>query len=96
MEQQGKRILFPQEISGQQKSEADLILALNKALQKLGEEPYIRFCRVNYAPSDAISAPLTKKMDAGLLIPWRANLLIQAAKSVNVAVVGIEVLENWQ
>ena len=95
-EQRGRRILFPRETSGQQKSEADLMLALNEALQKIGEEPHVRFCRVKYAQSGAISALLTEKADAGVLIPRRANLLIRAAKSVDTAVIGIEVLENWQ
>lgn len=40
---QKKRIFFLQ-VLGQQKSNADLILALNKTLQKFGEE--IRFCKV--------------------------------------------------
>ncbi len=30
------------------------------------------------------------------MIPQRSNLLIQAAKSVDPAVVGVEILENWQ
>lgn len=70
------------------------MLALNEALQKVGKESHIRFCRVKYAQSGAISALLTEKADAGLLIPRRANLLIRAAKSVDTAVVGIEVLEK--
>ncbi len=44
---------------GQQKSEADLMLALNEPLQKAGEE--MRFCRVRYSPSGEVSALLTKK-----------------------------------
>ena len=94
-DQLGRRILFPRD-PGQEKSEADLMLALNEALQKAGEEPCIRFSRVRYAPSGAISALLTEKADAGQLIPRRSNLLIRAVKSVDPAVVGVEVLEHWQ
>lgn len=65
-------------------------------MEKVGEESPVRFCQVKYAPSGAISTLLTKKADAGLLIPRRANLLIRAAKSVDSVVVGIKVLENWQ
>ena len=72
------------------------MLALNEALQKAGEETYIRFSRVQYAPSGAVSALLTEKGDAGQLIPQRSNLLIRAVKSVDPAVVGVEVLEHWQ
>lgn len=71
MEQLERRILFPRN-PGQEKSEADLILALNEALQQVGEETYIRFTRVRYAPSGAISALLTEKADAGELIPRRS------------------------
>lgn len=49
-----------------------------------------------YEKFDAILDFLTKKADVGLLISWRANLLIWTANSVDTAVVGIEVLENWQ
>lgn len=72
------------------------MLALNEAMQKIGEEPHVRFCRVKYAQFGAILALQTEIVDAGLLIPWRANVLIRTAKSVDTAVVGIEVIENWQ
>ena len=60
-----KRILFPRML-GQQKSEANLMLALNKALQKVREK--MQFCRVNYSPSGAVSALLTKKVNAGSIV----------------------------
>lgn len=43
IEHQGRRILFPREGSGQQMSEADLMLSLNETLQKAGEGLDIRF-----------------------------------------------------
>ena len=52
------------------------MLALNKALQQAGVKTYIRFSRVQYAPSGAISALFTEKADAGQLIPEQSNLLI--------------------
>ena len=72
-EDQGRRILFPW-VLGQQKSEADLMLALNEALQKVGEE--MRFCRVRYSPSGAVSALLTEKANAGSIVPRLSNVLI--------------------
>ena len=72
------------------------MLALNEALQQAGVETYIRFSQVQYAPSGAISALLTKKADVGQLIPQRSNLLIRAAKSVDPAVIGVGILEHWQ
>lgn len=74
-------------------SEADLMLALNEALQKAGEGLDTRFSRVRYALSGAISTLLTEKANAGLLIPRLSNLLIRTAKT---AIVGVEILEYWQ
>lgn len=72
------------------------MLALNEALQKAGVESKVRFCRVRYALSGSISALLTEKSDANMLFPPRSNLLIRAAKTVDDAVIGVEVLEQWQ
>ena len=68
-EQRGRRILFPRKSGGQLKSEADIMLALNEALQKTGIESKVRFSRVRYAPSGSISALLTEKADATMLLP---------------------------
>ncbi len=95
IEDQGRRILFPRSL-GQQKAEADLMLALNEALQKAGEGLDTRFIRVKYAPSGAISALLTEQANAGSLIPRLSNLLIRTIKAVDPAVVGVEILEHWQ
>ena len=92
---QGRRILFPR-VLGQQKSEADLMLALNEALQKAGEGSGTRFILVKYAPSGAISALLTEQANAGSLIRRLSNLLIRMVKTVDPAVVGVEILEHWQ
>ena len=72
------------------------MLALNEALQKAGLESKVRFSRVRYAPSGSISALLTEKVDAAMLLPKQSNLLIRAAKAVDDAIVGVEVLEQWQ
>ena len=92
----GRRILFPREISGHQMSEADLMLALNGALQRVEEGLETRFCRVRYSPSGAVSALLTEKANAGSVIPRLSNVLIRAAKTVDAAIVGVEILEHWQ
>lgn len=95
-EQCRRRILFPRKSGGQLKSEADLMLALNKALQRAGVEPKVRFSRVRYAPSGSISALFTEKADATMLLPQWSNLLIRAAKMVDDMIVGVEILEQWQ
>lgn len=77
-------------------SEADLMLALNEALAKAGEGVDVRFLRVRNSPSGSVSALLTEKANAGLLIPRLSNALIRAAKTVDAAIIGVEVLEHWQ
>ena len=79
-----------------QKSEADLILTLNKLLQKARVLAYIRFSKMRYLQSRAISALLTKKSNAEKLINSYLNILIKAAKSIDKRVVGVEVFEHWQ
>ena len=93
---QGRRILFPRKTTGRQMSEADLMLVLNEALAKAGEGVDICFSRVRYLPSGAVFALLIEKANAGLLVPRLSNTLIQAAKTVDAAIVGVEILEHWQ
>ena len=94
-EQRGRQVLFPRKHGSQFKSEADIVLALNEALQKAEVEPKIRFTRVKYALSGSISALLTEKADEIMLLPQRLNKLIRAAKTIDDAVIGVEVLEQW-
>lgn len=77
-------------------SETDIMLALNKALQKAGEGLDIQFCQVRYTLSGVISVFLAKKRNAGLLIPRLSNILSRAAKTVDPTVVGVEILKHWQ
>lgn len=91
----GRRILFPRKVGQPKKLEEDIMLALNEALQKAGEPASIRFSRVGYSQSDAISALLTDKADAAELLKTRINILIRAAKTVDQAVIGAETLERW-
>ena len=76
--------------------EADLMLALNEVLQRAGEGLETHFCQVRYLPSGAVSALLTKKANAGLLIPRLSNAFIWATKTVDAAIVGVEISEHWQ
>ena len=69
------------------------MLVLSKALQKAGESAFIRFSRVSYSQSGAISALLTEKADAVELLKTRKNTLIRAAKMIDTAVIGAEALQ---
>lgn len=56
----------------------------------------LRFCRVGYAQSGAISAFLKEKASAEDLVKEHSNVLIRAAKSIDEAVIGVEALERWE
>lgn len=89
-----RRILFSRVQAQPKKSEEDIMLALNNALQKAGEPVSIRFSRVIYSQSGAISALLTEKADAVELLKMHTNVLVRAAKTVDGAVIGAEALEH--
>lgn len=56
--------------------EADLMLVLNKALQKTGEKFDTRFSQIKYAPLRAVSILFTEKANTGLLIFGLLNVFI--------------------
>lgn len=96
LEYQRRRILFLHGILGQEITEDDLILALNKVLLKAEEGLDTWFYRVRYGLFEPISVLLTKKANVGLLIPRLSNVLIWIIKTVDFRIVEIEVLEHWQ
>lgn len=66
IKQCGRKIYFLCKMEGQHKSEADLMLALNEALQKTRINPKICFCYIRYVPLGSISALLTEKADTAM------------------------------
>ncbi len=91
-----RKIIFRREDLSPQKSEVDLMLALNEALQRAGIPTYTRFSRVGYSQFGVISELLTKKSSAEQLVNNHSNILIRAAKAVDPGVIGVEALERWQ
>lgn len=71
------------------------MLALNESLQRAGIPAYMRFSKVSYSQSGAISALLAERSNAEDLIQHHSNALIRAAKSVDKEVIGVETLERW-
>ena len=96
VEPEKRRIIFCREALSPQKSEADLMLALNKSLQKAGIPAYTRFSRVGYSQSGAISTLLTEKSSVEQLVKNHSNIIIRTAKAVDAGVIGVEALERWQ
>lgn len=88
-------MIFRQEPTSPEKSEADLMLVLNGSLQKTGIPAYIRFNKVGYSQSGAISGLLAEKSNAEDLVKDHSNMLIRAAKSVDEKVIGIIASERW-
>ncbi len=94
VEQEKRRIIFHQKTLLSQKSEADLMLALNKSLQKTKIPAYIWFSRVSYLQFRAISTLLTEKSCAKQLVNNHLNIIIRATKIINMRVIGVEALER--
>lgn len=67
------------------------MLASNEEFQRAGERLDTRFSGVRSAPSQAVSALLTEKGNAGSLIPRLTNMLIRAAKKIDSAIARAEV-----
>ncbi len=94
-EPEKRKIIFRREDLSPQKSEADLMLVLNETLHRAGIPTYIRFSRVGYSQSGAISGLLTEKSSAEQLVNNHSNILIRALKAVNPGIIRIEALECW-
>ncbi len=71
------------------------MLVLNEFLQTAGIPAYVRFSKVGYSQSGAISGLLTERSNAENLIKDYSNIFIRAAKLINEGVIGVEVLEQW-
>lgn len=67
VKQCGRRILFSYKNRCQSKSEADLILSLNKALYQAGVEAKVWFSHVQYMPSGSILSLFTEKANVTIL-----------------------------
>lgn len=79
LEPEKRRMIFRRKSVSPRKSEADLILVSNESLQRAGIPAYIRFSRVGYSQSGAISPLLTEKSNAEDLIKDHSNMLKRAA-----------------
>lgn len=73
--------------------EADWKLALKEDLQKVGKVLDTRFCRVSYLTSEVVSALLNKKVSVRLAISRLSNFFIWAAKTIEKAVVRVEIID---
>ncbi len=76
VEPEKRRIIFWRVITSPQKSEADLILVLNEALQRANVPAYVRFIKVGYSQSGAILGLLTEKSNAEELLGEYSTTLI--------------------
>ena len=95
VEPEERRLFFRRQANSHQKLEANLMLVLNESLRKAGVPAYVRFSRVGYSQSGAISGLLTERSNAEDLIRHHSNILIRAAKSIDEGVIGVEALERW-
>ncbi len=90
-----RRVIFWRVVTSLQKSEADLMFVLNKALQRANVLAYVRFIKVGNSQFGAISGFLTEKSNPEELLGEYPTTLIRAVKSVDEGVIGIKKLERW-
>ena len=93
-EPEKRRVIFRRATTSPRKSEADLILVLNKALQQVNLLGSVRFSKVGYFQLSAIFGLLTEKSYTEDLLRNHSTALIRAAKSVDEGVIGVEALER--
>lgn len=83
-------------ILAHQMSEADLMLAENKVLQKARMSLETLFCQVRYLSSSAVSALFTQNINARVVIPSLLNVFIWVIKTVDSTIVRVEIIKYWQ
>lgn len=87
-------MIFQQELTSLQKSEANLILALNKLLEKTGILAYILFSKIRYLQFIAIFILLTEKSSAENLVKNHFHILIRGIiKFVDEKIIDIKALK---
>lgn len=90
-----KKIFFLKDRAKLKKLEEDIMLAFTKILQKARKLLLIQVSKIGYLQLDAILALLTEKADARELLKISKNIFIKVAKTVDIAVIGAEILEYW-
>lgn len=69
-------MIFWRKATFPQKSEVDIMLVLNKSLQRVGITMYVSFSKIRYFQSKAIFKLLTKKFNMEDIIKNYLNILI--------------------
>lgn len=67
IKQRDRKIFFSCKIESKYKLKADLMLTLNKTLQKTEIDPKVRFCCIKYLLLGSISALFIEKVDVTML-----------------------------
>lgn len=96
IESKKRKVIFCLKTLLFEKLKANLILFLNKSLQKIKISAYIQFNWVKYLQSKTISALFRKKFSIKQLVDNYSNIFIKITQIVIVGVIGIKTLERWQ
>ena len=91
-----RRVIFTRDtfLSGQADM-SDLLLAINLAIKKAGLPDHVRFFRMSYTTTGAISGLLGDRATAGMLCPAYNTLLINTARALDPAIIGVQKAEQW-
>jgi len=74
----------------------EIQLALNRALVSAGVPDFIRVVDAAYAASGHITVLLKEGAPSSLLVPAYNDMLIATVRQVDIAVISVEVSEQWQ
>jgi len=71
-----------------------MLLAINVAIKKMGLPEHVRFLKLIYTTTGSISGLLGEKALALMLVPSFSNALIKIARDYNVAIIGVNQVEQ--
>jgi hypothetical protein len=74
----------------------DIQLVLNRAFVGAGLPDFIRAVNAGYAASGHLTVLLKEGAPSGLVVPAYNDMLIAAVREVDIAVISVEISEQWQ
>ena len=78
------------------KDAGDILLVLNRALDRAGLPIFIRAVDSGYAASGHLTVLMEKGTPSNMLVPAYSDMLLAAIRERDPAVVSVEISEQWQ
>jgi len=96
-EREARRLIFRRKegTGALQKDRADLIFALNEALDREHLPSFLRIYDAGYTKSGALTALLQRGALSSMVLPDYTDLLLTAARQIDPAIIALEASEQW-